>query len=397
MNLLAVIKRWLSWLVMFVFQRFPIKNNKIFFMNYYGSGYGCNPKYMTEYLLNHYPKGTFDVVWAFNDIRANDHLTGFRQVKTMSWRYFFDCCTAKVIVTNFRTTDAFVKRRGQYYIQTWHSSLRLKQIEKDAEKTLPAHYVRMAKRDSNKIDLLISGCAYGTAIFRRAFWYSGEIMTCGTPRNDLFFQRSDSVRKRIFDRLGLSRQVKVMLYAPTFRSGGGFEVYQWGYQNLLNKAKERFGGEWVFLVKHHPHLSAEASRLESSDRVIDVTAYDDTQELLSIADILVTDYSSLMFDFALTRRPCFLYVPDLDTYVKKDRNLYFDLKRLPFISARSEGELIQAIDGFQADVYETRLKSFLAEIGTYESGGACPAIFNRIETVCFGSDQITRGVRHEAV
>ena len=103
----------------------------------------------------------------------------------MSLKYFYELCTAKVIITNFRTTNIFKKRKNQYYIQTWHSSLRLKQIEKDAEDSLPESYIEMAKEDSKKCDLLLSGCRYSTDIFKRAFWYDGEIFEYGTPRNDL--------------------------------------------------------------------------------------------------------------------------------------------------------------------------------------------------------------------
>ena len=129
----AMIFKSITLLIVYIFNCFPIKKNKIFFFSYYGSQYGCNPKYITEHILNNYPRDRYDLVWAFNDLKSREHLKGIRKVKTMSLKYFYELCTSKVIITNFRTTDTFVKRKDQYYIQTWHSSLRLKQIEKDAE------------------------------------------------------------------------------------------------------------------------------------------------------------------------------------------------------------------------------------------------------------------------
>ncbi len=98
-----------------------------------------------------------------------------------------------------------MKRKNQYYIQTWHSSLRLKQIEKDAETALPPHYIEMAKRDSQKCDLLLSGCRYSTEIFKRAFWYKGEIFEAGIPRNDVLMKNNEHKRKEILDKLRYSR------------------------------------------------------------------------------------------------------------------------------------------------------------------------------------------------
>ncbi|MGV3467191.1 MAG: CDP-glycerol glycerophosphotransferase family protein, partial [Heyndrickxia sp.] len=134
-HLIFKIKHCLSLMLIYFFHCFPIKENKIFFFSYYGSQYGCNPKYITEYILNHASNSMFDLVWAFNDPASKKHIHGVKKVKTMSLRYFYELCTSKIIITNFRTTDLFKKRKNQYYIQTWHSSLRLKKIEKDAKES----------------------------------------------------------------------------------------------------------------------------------------------------------------------------------------------------------------------------------------------------------------------
>lgn len=382
-NLTASVKKKIYLILIHFFNYFPIKKNKLFLFSYYGSQYGCNPKHITEFILKNYPKDRFDIVWAFNNVRSNSHLTGFRKVRTTSIRYFYELCTSKVIITNYRTTDLFIKRKDQYYIQTWHSSLRLKYIEKDAEASLPAHYVDMAKKDSLKCNLLLSGCKYSTEIFKRSFWFDGEIFQHGTPRNDVLFQSDAQMRAKICGILNLPKDSKVILYAPTFRKDSGLDVYDLQYTQILRKLQTKFGGEWRFLVRLHPHLISKSKELVCGDNVLDVTAYPDIQELLSISDILISDYSSVVFDFSLTGRPCFLYIPDVLDYVNNDRKLYFDIRLLPFISASGNDDLLDELEKFDYKKYHYKLNSFLESIGSFESGRASEKLVKHIDEVCF--------------
>lgn len=383
MNFKNRIKNLICLLIIHLFNLMPIKKNKLFFFSYYGSNYGCNPKYISEYIVKHYPKGRFDVVWAFNDPESKMYMEHIRKVKTMSLKYFYELCTSKIVITNFRTTDLFVKRKNQYYIQTWHSSLRIKQIEKDIADALPADYVKMAKKDSFKCDLLLSGCNYSTDILKRAFWYDGEIFEHGTPRNDVLFQRNVEKKNKVLDKLTISQEKKVLLYAPTFRKGDDSGVYDLDYKQLSRVLGNKFGKEWVILVKLHPHLISKSNQLVYNDNVIDVTAFDDIQELLLASDVLISDYSSLIFDFAITKRPCFLYVPDLKKYISQDRKLYFDMMELPFISATSNKDLFEKIEGFHDEQYQQNAAKFLKKVGSYEGGNANNYLMKRIESICY--------------
>lgn len=382
-GMVSSFKRYISMIIVFIFNCLPIKTNKIFLFSYYGAQYGCNPKYITEYILRNYPRDKFDLVWAFNDIESKEGIEGIRKVRTMSLRYFYELCTSKVIITNYRTTDLFVKRKNQYYIQTWHSSLRLKQIEKDAESSLTKDYVQMAKKDSGKCDLLLSGCRYSTEIFRRCFWYGGQIFEHGTLRNDIFFRNDHLIRREILDKLNIPCNSKIVLYAPTFRKDDSLEVYNLNYSLIMKKLNSKFGGDWFFIVRLHPHLLSKSSQLAFGENVIDVTKYDDIQELLSISDILISDYSSVIFDFSLTRRPCFLYIPDVADYVKNDRQLYFDITQLPFVCAVSNKDLLNKIETFDNEEYQNNLSGFLNNIGSFEKGTACKSLLQQIDRVCF--------------
>lgn len=376
-------------MIIYICNCLPIQKNKVLLFSYYGSQYGCNPKYISEYMNTHYPTGKFDIVWAFNNLINDRQLDDVRIVKTLSLRYFYELCTAKVIVTNYRMTDLFVKRKHQYYIQTWHSSLRLKQIEQDAQEVLPEHYIQMAKKDSAQCDLLLSGCQYSTDIFQRAFWYTGEIFKAGTPRNDLLFQKGHSKRSAIMGKLSLDMDQKVLLYAPTFRTNDQQDIEPINYEALSKTLTNSFGGEWIILVKLHPHLLAKEDQVVRSKHVRNVSTYDDIQELMFIADMLISDYSSLMFDFSITKRPCFLYVPDLEIYTSAERKLYFNLLDLPFIHATSNESLRKKLTQFDQQQYAEGLETFLAQVGSYEDGRASELLAQRINDVCFKKGEVT--------
>lgn len=371
----------------------PIKQNKIFLFSYYGSQYGCNPKYITEYMVHH-ARDSFDIVWAFHDPEHKKTPAGIRKVKTMSWRYFYELATAKVIITNYRMTTGFRKRKGQYYIQTWHSSLRLKRVEMDALESLHPAYIKQAKQDAAACDLLLSGCTFSTQIFQRAFWYAGEIASFGTPRNDLLLRPDPGKRHDILQQLGIPKHHQIALYAPTFRKGNSLTAYQLDYQELRLALERKFGGSWTVVTRFHPHLIPQISKLVQVGETIDATTYDDIQELLFASDVLVTDYSSLMFDFALTKRPCFLYMPDLQQYVQQDRSLYFKLSELPFPQARDHDMLRQQIQTFQHTFYQRKIAAFQKRIGSFESGSASEQLVHHIEAVCYGQK---RSGRREAI
>lgn len=359
----------------------PIKKNKIFMFSYYGGQYGDSPKYITEYILKNYPKEKFDIVWAFTDLDSKKDLKGIRKVRVMSLRYFFELCTSKIIITNFRTTELFKKRKEQYYIQTWHSSLRLKKIEKDAEESLEKSYIDMAKKDSKKIDLLLSGCKYSTEIFKNSFWYKGDILECGTPRNDILVN-CDLEVGRIKNKLNI-KEKKVLLYAPTFRKDGNLDVYDIDYKRVLKSLEDKYGEEWIILVKLHPHLINKSNEIEYNEKIVNATSYDDIQELLAVSDILISDYSSLIFDYLVVGKPCFLYVPDIKDYISKDRDLYFDIEKLPFINVKSNDELIEKIINFDEVNYKKNIKDFSNYIGSYEKGNASEKLMKKIEKICF--------------
>lgn len=350
----------------------PINSKKVLFTDYYGSRYGCNPKYISKVLSKY---KDIDIVWAFVNQSEHSEYTEGRSVKWGSFRFLYELATSKVFITNFRMPLWYHRRRGQCFIQTWHTPMNIKAIEKDTESTLTPHYLKMAKSESKNISLLLSTAKYATQIFKRAFWYDGDIFEIGAPRCDLLVNQPEDLKNRIKDKLGLDRTKKVVLYAPTFRKGHSLDCYDVDFDQLIAGSES----EWIVLTRLHPHLQNFAENLFGRYPFVkDVTNYDDLQEILLITDVLISDYSGLIFDYALTRRPCLLYTPDLEEYCSKDRKLYFEIDKLPFPICRDNAELARSFKEFDKKKYATDLELFLRSIGMIANGDASEVVAQRI-------------------
>nr|WP_039812327.1 CDP-glycerol glycerophosphotransferase family protein [Jeotgalibacillus malaysiensis] len=370
-------------LVLYVLRLYPIKQNRIFFMSYYGQQYGGNPKYISDYFIKNDRFQRFDLVWGVSKTTEFILPPRIKKVRLFSFKTLRMLATSKVIITNYRLPDYFIKREGQHYIQTWHSSLRLKKVEKDAEAALPASYVKMAKRDSKHTDLILSGSRFSTETIRRAFWYKGDILESGMPRNDMLLQQNELKKKEIKLQIGASNEAKLLLYAPTFRKTFKAEDYKLDYSMIQHIMEQKTGDKWTILVRLHPHLIQHSKDILSGKDVIDATAYPDIQELLAVADICITDYSSLMFDYMITKKPCFLFVPDLETYKKDDRGLYFTPEELPFPIFKKAEDLLGLLQEFDQNQYRKKVQQFTDSVGSYDDGTAARQVYEHIDNICF--------------
>ncbi len=344
----------------------PIKRNKIAFVSFGGKGFGGNPKAIA--LALHEKRPDLDLVWLTSE---RDHgLPDFiRPVRFGTFAAVRELSTSKVWINDSRGGELY-KKKEQFYLQTWHGFAH-KKIEAAAEKSLPESYILQCKRDSSHIDLIVSGSRFMTNIYRRDFWYSGEVAEYGTPRNDIFFNDTPAIRPKVLRSLSLPDDRKLLLYAPTFRRDGSPDAYKLDVSRVSDACARRFGGDWTVLVRLHPNVADKSADLFAYDgkTTVDVTSYPDMQELLAAADVLLTDYSSSMFDFALTQRPCFRYARDLEAYLS-ERGFYFPAESLPFPLATHEDELALAIIGFDREAYCTSLKRFTDENGFCEDGTA---------------------------
>ncbi|MBP3444980.1 MAG: CDP-glycerol glycerophosphotransferase family protein [Bacilli bacterium] len=373
LNLLSAIS-----IIYYIFRIFKIKNNKVFCQNFTsGKGIGDSPKYIALELLKDKEK-EYDIVWAVsNPKKIKDIPNGIRLVKIYSIKYFYEMSTAKVWISNTRFELFTKKRKKQFYIQTWHSPLRLKKIENDAAEYLSDYYKKCMKNDSKMIDVIFSGCKFSTNIYKRAFLYNGKILEIGTPRCDVFFDKNlmNQAKNKIKKQYDLDNK-KIILYAPTFRKHNTNNDYLMDFKYICSNLKN----DYNVLVRSHP---SEKISLDENGEFIDVSSYPDIQDLICCADFLITDYSSCSFDMLIANKPCILLVKDLNEYLKKERALYFKFEELPFVKCKTDEELLKVLSNFNVDEYYRATKNFKSKIGMKENGTASKKAKELIDKQCW--------------
>lgn len=374
-------------LLFYVCRIFPIKKNKIVIDNYAGKGFGDNGKYIALELLKRRKK--YDIVWLVRDKAENQFPEGIREVPYASLESIYEQATAKIWIDNLRKPTYVRKRKGQYYIMTWHGGIGPKKIEKEAEDTLQESYIQRAKNDSKMTNLMLAESDYTYCKYRNYFWYDGEIMKFGSPRQDILFHCNNDLKKYIFQKMGIKDDCHIFLYAPTFRNDmteDDLKIYQLNWERLLETLEEKFKNKWIGFIRLHPNVAKldQHHNLATNNRVFDVTSYPDMQELLCISDIVLTDYSSCIYDFALTLRPGFILARDFADY-KKERDLCFDISQAPFPIATSEEALMKLIKNFNLIDYQKKVHKFYDDFfGLYSGGHAAEITADRIDDVIGG-------------
>ncbi|HZC42334.1 MAG TPA: bifunctional glycosyltransferase family 2 protein/CDP-glycerol:glycerophosphate glycerophosphotransferase [Streptosporangiaceae bacterium] len=288
-------------------------------------------------------------IWAVNDYSAAAP-PGSRVVLTGTEEYFEALARCRYVISNDDMLSYFRKREDQVYLQTWHGTP-LKRIGFDIGRPQfasgTAYFDHLAS-DVAKWDLLLSQNPFSTPILRRAFRFEGEICEYGYPRNDVL-ARGEPVAGQIRRRLGIPDGKRVVLYAPTWRDNQFYASgkYRFDLRLDLERAWQVLGSDYVVLVRGHHHMASDVPASSRPGFVINVTAYPDISELFLISDVLITDYSSAMFDFAVTGRPMLFFTYDLAAYRDQLRGFYFDLE------AEAPGPLLATSDEVLAAVTET--------------------------------------------
>ena len=362
----------------YFFRLVPLRKKKIVFSNFFGNRYGDSPKYIAEKLLE--KNIDCEMVWLVKKTLIGNTLFPDR-IRTAvygSFQSLYELATAAVWVDNSRKALIPPKRKGQFYIQTWHSPLRLKKIEKDAEKHLSETYIERAKLDSACCDLMISGNDFSFGIYRNSFWYYGEILKCGTPRCDIFFTDTSLIREKIDRFFRTKPDERFILYAPTFRNTSNLEVFVPDFKVIADAAEKKWGGKWRVLIRFHPKTDVASIAADYGEVAVNASGYDDMQELLAASELLITDYSSSMFDMLIAKKICFIHAPDIDEYTKNERELYFPPERLPFYVSHDTEGLSRNIMNFDPEDYSEKVRNFTELVNVYERGAASEAVAERI-------------------
>lgn len=306
-----------------------------------------------------------------------------RTVPFYSWPYYLEAGRAGYIVSNLQMPTNFHKRASVTYLQTWHGTP-LKRIGFDNPRWAanPSGLKDMA-RDCKRWDYLISQNAFSTEIFRRAFRFDGEILETGYPRNDVLnAPERGEIRTRVRRRLGLKDGERAILYAPTWRDNLVASRGPASFSLALDVPglAGQLGDGYALLLRLH-HKVARGAADTSGSFARNVTDHPDIRELYLAADVLVTDYSSAMFDFAVTGKPVLFYTYDLAEYRDEFRGFYFDLEaEAPGPLCRTTTELADALsdlDRVSAD-YAENYARFRKKFCSLDDGTAARRVADRV-------------------
>ncbi len=366
---------------------FPIRRKKIVFCCIEGTtGYTCNPKYIAEELLRR--NEGYELVWLVNDM-SKQFPDGIKAVHNTLWNRAYHLSTAHFWIDNSRKQLEARKRRGQIYIQTWHAKLGFKPTCLDRGASFSRIAYLVSKHDSDMIDYWLSNSGWYDRTLRTGSLYEGKTLRTGSPRCDILVNDRMDIREKIRTTYHLAGDVKIMMYAPTFRGGSqgtdraiaGNNGYP-DFQRMTDALETRFGGLWYVFLRLHPQLVArgmDKSLTAAGARIIDVSRVDDMYEILAGCDAFMTDYSSAAFDAAVMGAPVLLYADDYNEYVKERGSLLWDLRKLPFPLAQDDDELEKQILEFDSGNYQRELEKLFDDTDMVEDGKAAMHVANKIE------------------
>lgn len=203
----------------------------------------------------------------------------------------------------------------------------------------------------------------------------------GLPRNTLFFTKNDTIKEKVYTYFNIPKDKKIVLFAPTYRGFPGFssaETIEDSYEKLDYRLLEknlstRFGGEWVVLYRGHYYVKDKNSNAE---QYIEASLYDDMQELLYAADVLISDYSSAMWDFCLQEKPCFIFAPDIEKYAA-ERSFYTKPETWPYSIALTNEALSQNILNFDSKEFANKIKKHQKDLNSYENADASKIVLTK--------------------
>lgn len=359
----------------FIFYAFNNTDKSIvMFESYLGRSYSCSPKALYESMLKDKKYDNFKYIWAFIDPEKEEFLLKNKNTKVVQYgskEYFRAYAKAKYWITNSRIPEFIKKRKDQIYVQTWHGTP-FKKIGFDAalaDTNAMCGASELKKKnmiEARRYTYMISPsrfCSekYISSFNLKALGKESIILESGYPRNDFLFNYTQSDAERVKSLLGISKDKKVILYAPTWRddqhkTGVGY-VYNLGVD--FKKLQRELKDDYAILFRTHYFIANKFDFSEYDGFIIDASAYEDINDLYIISDILITDYSSVFFDFANLKRPIIFYMYDLDKYQNQLRDFYFDLKELPGNVIKNEEELIKEIKSLSnSDCYDDKYMSF---------------------------------------
>lgn len=365
----------------------------ILFESNVGRNYSGNPRFIYEEMVARCLDQVYECYYILEDTRTQ--LPGnAKKVKRISLTYFYLFAKAGFWVSDTRMPTYLKKRKDTIYIQTWHGTplkrlaLDMQQVSMEGEKSLEDYKKKFA-RNSKTWDYLISQNSYSTGIFRRAFAFEKEILEIGYPRNDILFHKNNEKAIRELKlKLKLPLDKKLILYAPTWRDNEhyGSLKYKFSSQIDYDYLKEKLSSEYSILIKAHYLVGEKLDTGKYGGFLYPFDASYDIAELYLVSDLLITDYSSVMFDYSILGRPMLFFTYDLEQYKDNLRGFYFDfIKEAPGPIVLTNEQLADEILITNFDKYKEKYNAFTNKYNHADCGIASEKIVDLIisQTVNF--------------
>lgn len=372
-----------------------VENKTIIFSTFNGKSYSCSPKAIYEYMLNEEKYKEYNFIWAFRDIEKYKELEKNRNtkiVKTGSKEYSKGLAKAKYWIFNYKIGDYLYPKKDQVFLQCWHGTP-LKRLGCDLQhfdNTLNT-MKEMKKRykiEAEKFNYFISPSKYATEKFISA-WNLKEIgkeniiIEKGYPRNDFLYNYTKQDIQVIKSKLGIENtNKKIILYAPTYRSNQHESGVGYTYKTEVDfdKLQKNLQDEYIILFRAHYFIANSFDFEKYKGFVINVSDWDDINQLYVISDMLITDYSSVFFDYANLRRPMIFHMYDLEHYRDESNGFYFDVEEeLPGRITRNEDQLIEEIIKMGTSFeYTEKYKKFNQKYNYLDDGKASKRVIEEV-------------------
>ncbi len=381
-----IIKKTIIFIYHIFLKVLPVNGQVIFFESNVGRNYSSNPKYVYEEMVKQGLGNKFKCVWSLEDLSLE--IPGnVKKVKRARLKYLYYLAIAKIWVCDTRQPSFLIKRPETTYIQLWHGTP-LKKLAMDmdvlsmSEGMELSEYKKLFLENTKTWDYLISQSEYTTEKFKSCFAFEKEILETGFPRNDVLFDKNnEKLIELLKNKYDLPLDKKIILYAPTWRDDEFYEngIYKFSLQIDLDLLQKELGDTHIILVKLHYLVKDSLDWSKYAGFVYECDHLGDIQELYLISDYLITDYSSVMFDYALLRRPMIIYAYDYEKYRDSLRGFYFDIfEEFPGPIVINSPDLLESIKNYDFRDYEEKYMKFLDKFTNFDKGQASSAIVDLI-------------------
>ncbi|MET4096675.1 CDP-glycerol glycerophosphotransferase family protein [Arthrobacter sp. UYCu712] len=349
-----------------------LQPDSFYFESWFGKNFSDSPLALFQEARRRLPDAHLYVSVADLSVSLPDGAIPVVRNSGKSWKALAE---SKFVITNCWAPDRFERHPEQVLVQTWHGTpLKLLGLDRPGSR-VKAGRVAKIEREANEWSLLVSQNPHSTEVFRKAYAYAGEIIQSGYPRNDALFD-VDNLGHQVRESLNIPAGKTVVLYAPTWRedSAGSPDLIQAGAM------ADALGPDFTVLLRGHSVSLRRGQNVEAAG-VIDVTSFNDPSGLMAAADVLVTDYSSIMFDFSVTGKPMIFFVPDWDDYTGSGRGVYFDLSdKAPGPLCHTREEVIEALKDLPEGhkMYHEAYAAWRKEFNPWDNPKSSMEVFSRI-------------------